>query len=90
MRSHPIGSITRHEWVDTRAVRVDDASAMDAWALRSHCNAVRAIDEGRFDAEIVPIQTAYGLFSVDEYPRRDTSLEKLASLWPLHPETLLI
>ncbi len=59
---------------------------MDAWALRSHRNAVRAIDEGRFDAEIVPIQTDHGLFSVDEHPRRDTSLEKLASLKPLHPE----
>ena len=59
---------------------------MDAWALRSHRHAVSAIDEGRFDAEIVPIQTAHGLFCVDEHPRRDTSLEKLASLKPLHPE----
>ncbi len=59
---------------------------MDAWALRSHRNAVRAIDEGRFDAEIAPIETSHGLFSVDEHPRRDTSLEKLASLKPLHPE----
>ena len=59
---------------------------MDAWALRSHRNAVRAIDEGRFDAEIVPIETPHGLFSVDEHPRRDTSLEKLAALKPLHPE----
>ena len=59
---------------------------MDAWALRSHRNAVRAIDEGRFDAEVVPVGTARGLFSVDEHPRRDTSLEKLASLKPLHPE----
>jgi acetyl-CoA acyltransferase len=59
---------------------------MDAWALRSHRHAVRVIDEGRFDAEIVPIQTAHGLFSVDEHPRRDTRLEKLASLKPLHPE----
>jgi acetyl-CoA C-acetyltransferase len=59
---------------------------MDAWALRSHQVAIRAIDEGRFDAEIVPIQTKYGLFEVDEHPRRETSLEKLASLKPLHPE----
>ncbi|NNN28845.1 thiolase family protein [Streptomyces sp. S3(2020)] len=59
---------------------------MDAWALRSHRNAVRAIDEGRFDAEIVPIETPHGLFSVDEHPRRDTSSEKLAGLKPLHPE----
>ncbi|MEO3787458.1 thiolase family protein [Actinocorallia sp. B10E7] len=59
---------------------------MDAWALRSHRNAVRAIDEGRFKEEIVPIETPHGLFSVDEHPRRETSLEKLASLKPLHPE----
>ena len=59
---------------------------MDAWALRSHRNAVRAIDEGRFKEEIVPIETPYGLFAVDEHPRRETSLEKLASLKPLHPE----
>ena len=59
---------------------------MDAWALRSHRNAIAAIDEGRFKEEIVPIQTPHGLFAVDEHPRRDTSLEKLAALKPLHPE----
>ncbi len=59
---------------------------MDAWALRSHRNAIAAIDEGRFKQEIVPIETPHGLFEVDEHPRRDTSLEKLAALKPLHPE----
>lgn len=59
---------------------------MDAWALRSHRNAIAAIDEGRFKEEIVPIDTPHGLFSVDEHPRRDTSMEKLAALKPLHPE----
>jgi acetyl-CoA C-acetyltransferase len=59
---------------------------MDEWAFRSHRNAVQAIDEGRFKEEIVPIDTPHGLFSVDEHPRRETSLEKLASLKPLHPE----
>jgi len=59
---------------------------MDAWALRSHRNAVRASDEGRFDDEIIPVMTSRGLFAADEHPRRDTSLEKLASLKPLHPE----
>jgi acetyl-CoA acyltransferase len=59
---------------------------MDAWALRSHRNAIAAIDEGRFKEEVVPIQTPHGLFSVDEHPRRDTSLERLAALKPLHPE----
>ena len=59
---------------------------MDAWALRSHQNAIRAIDEGRFDAELVPIDTPFGHFAVDEHPRRTTSMEKLAALKPLHPE----
>jgi acetyl-CoA acetyltransferase family protein len=64
---------------------------MDAWALRSHRRAVAAIDDGAFADEIVPlkIQGADGAFvdfSVDEHPRRNTSLEKLASLKVLHPE----
>jgi acetyl-CoA acyltransferase len=59
---------------------------MDAWALRSHQVAIRAIDEGRFKQEIVPIETPYGVFETDEHPRRDTSMEKLAGLKVLHPE----
>jgi acetyl-CoA C-acetyltransferase len=51
----------------------------DRWALRSHERAARAIDEGLFADEIVPV----GDVSVDEGPRRDTSLEKLASLKPV-------
>ena len=51
----------------------------DGWALRSHERAVRAIDEGRFEDEIVPV----GDFAVDEGPRRDTSLDKLAALKPV-------
>jgi len=59
---------------------------MDAWALRSHQRAVQAIDEGRFKEEIVPVETPHGLFGIDEHPRRDTSMEKLAKLKVLHPE----
>ena len=51
----------------------------DEWALRSHERAVRAQDAGLFDDEIVPV----GELSVDESPRRDTSLERLASLKPV-------
>src|SRR5947207_11208801 len=51
----------------------------DEWALRSHERAVQAIDEGRFEDEIV----AVGDLEVDEGPRRDTSLEKLSSLKPV-------
>ena len=51
----------------------------DAWAFRSHQRAVAAIDAGRFADEIVAI----GDLDTDESPRRDTSLEKLASLKPV-------
>ena len=50
----------------------------DRWALRSHERAVKAIDEGRFRDEIVPV----GDFAVDEGPRRDTSYERLSRLRP--------
>ncbi len=64
---------------------------MDAWALRSHQRAVAAIDAGSFQDEIAPIEVTRRdgttvTFAVDEHPRRDTSIEKLASLKPLHPE----
>ena len=59
---------------------------IDEWALGSHRKAIQAIDEGRFKQEIVPIETPHGLFEVDEHPRRDTSIEKLAALKPLHAE----
>jgi acetyl-CoA C-acetyltransferase len=51
----------------------------DRWALRSHERAVKAIDEGLFEPEIVPV----GELTVDEGPRRDTSIEKLARLRPV-------
>ncbi|MFB7498751.1 acetyl-CoA C-acetyltransferase [Streptomyces sp. NPDC056161] len=52
---------------------------MEEFALRSHQRAVRAVDEGRFDRELV----AYGDVTADEGPRRDTTLEKMASLKPV-------
>ncbi len=51
----------------------------DAWAFRSHQRAVAAIDEGRFAEELVSVNGV----EVDEAPRRDTTLEKLASLKPV-------
>src|SRR5215212_1559645 len=51
----------------------------DRWALRSHERAVKAIAEGRFADEIVSVDG----FAVDEGPRRDTSLDKLAQLKPV-------
>ena len=64
---------------------------MDAWAFRSHQRAVAAIDAGAFKEEIFPVEVTgrdgtTRTFETDEHPRRDSSMEKLASLKPLHPE----
>jgi acetyl-CoA C-acetyltransferase len=51
----------------------------DAWAFRSHQRAAAAQDEGRFEDEIVAVNGV----AADESVRRDTTLEKLASLKPV-------
>ena len=61
--------------------------AQDAFALESHKRAIAAIDEGRFDDELVPV-TVSGpkgqatQITTDESPRRDTTPEALARLKP--------
>jgi acetyl-CoA acetyltransferase family protein len=71
---------------------------MDALALQSHQRAARAIDEGRFEGEIVPLEArahpdvpgaadVHGMIENDEGVRRDTSLEKLAGLRGAFSET---
>ncbi len=61
--------------------------SQDAWALRSHQRALAAIESGKFAEEIVPVGVRRMgsdpvLFSTDEGPRRDTSIEALAALKP--------
>ena len=57
--------------------------AQDAFALRSHQRAIAATDNGTFKREIVPVPLPNGrLMEIDEGPRRDTSLERLATLEP--------
>jgi acetyl-CoA C-acetyltransferase len=51
---------------------------MEAFALESHTRALRAIEEGRFDREVIPLNGV----SMDETPRH-TSMEKMAELQPL-------
>ncbi|QUQ65222.1 acetyl-CoA C-acetyltransferase [Kutzneria sp. CA-103260] len=58
---------------------------MEEFAFRSHARAIEAIDQGRFAAEIV----AVGEMAVDEGPRRDTSMEKMAALKTLRPDGLV-
>ena len=57
---------------------------MDRWALRSHERTIAATDEGRLPEEIVPVTISSRkgdtVVEVDESPRRDTSLERLAKL----------
>lgn len=60
---------------------------MDQFALESHRKAIAAIDAGKFQAEIVPVEIPgkkgqTTVFAEDETPRRDTSLEVLAKLRP--------
>jgi acetyl-CoA acyltransferase len=67
---------------------------MDALALESHRRAARAQDEGRFDSELLPLPSKVAgaedvegePLAYDEGVRRDTSLEKLASLKPAFRE----
>jgi acetyl-CoA acyltransferase len=67
----------------------------DVFSLRSHQRAAAAIDAGRFRDEIVPLEVKVLhadnghkarvdtiTFSVDEGPRRDSSMEALARLRP--------
>ena len=61
---------------------------LDEYAYNSHMKAIEAIDEGRFEDEIVPVEVPQRrgdplVFDTDECPRRDTSLEALARLRPV-------
>jgi 3-oxoadipyl-CoA thiolase len=67
-----------------------EREAQDAYALRSHQRAVAAAEEGLFAEEIVPIEAPRGretvTVEVDEGPRPDASLERLAALRPVFRE----
>jgi acetyl-CoA acyltransferase len=56
--------------------------AQDEYAARSHQRAAEATESGRFDDEIVPVETDGGLVEEDEGIRPDTTAEKLAGLPP--------
>jgi acetyl-CoA C-acetyltransferase len=62
----------------------------DHWAFRSHQRAIAAQDAGKFAEEIVSVPVGKGktgetvYFSIDEGPRRETTLEKLAKLKPVY------
>ncbi|MDP3386741.1 MAG: thiolase family protein [Eubacteriales bacterium] len=60
----------------------------DAFAYESQIKAIKAIDEGRFKDEIVPViikgrKGSETVFDTDEYPKRDTDIDKLSALRPI-------
>lgn len=64
---------------------------MDRWAYESHQKALAAIETGRFEAEIVPVEVpgrkgSVNIIDQDETPRADTSPEVLAKLKPAFKE----
>lgn len=59
----------------------------DEWAFHSHQKAIRAVEEGKFQEEIIPVEVPQRkgdpiVVDQDEAPRKDTTLEKLAGLRP--------
>lgn len=65
--------------------RITRAEA-DEFSLQSHMKALRAIKEGFFRNEILPVEIESGIFEKDECVRDDTTLEKLSRLKPVFKE----
>jgi len=76
------------ETAENVAARYEISRAdQDAFALRSHQRAVAAQQSGRFAPEIIPVTIPQKkgeavVVAIDEHPRADTTLEKLAALKP--------
>ena len=83
MRSRPQTTITLGDTAEEVAI-LDGITRedSDAWGLRSQDRAVAAQKGGRFDDEIVPVETTAGAVTSDEGPRPGTTMEKLAALKP--------
>ncbi|PSP94943.1 acetyl-CoA C-acyltransferase [Halobacteriales archaeon QS_4_62_28] len=76
-----VGELQMGMTAETVAEEFDiDREAQDEYALRSQQRAAAATDSGRFDDELVTIETGNGPVEEDEGIRRDTALEKLANL----------
>jgi len=77
---------TMMTWAETAAREYGlSRKEVDKWALLSHQRACAAIESGKFKEEIVPVPVPQRrgealLFTEDEHPRRDTSLEALSKL----------
>jgi len=90
-RSAPVsiyGDLTMGDTAENVAERFAiSREEQDAYAAKSQRRAINAIDSGRFEQEIVPVTVRDKkgqevVFAIDEFPRRDTSVESLAKLKP--------
>jgi acetyl-CoA C-acetyltransferase len=79
-------------WAETAAKKENvSRQEADEWALGSHQKAIAAIDSKKFSEEIVPISIPkkkgeVTTIEIDETPRRETTMEKLAKLPPVYPD----
>jgi 3-oxoadipyl-CoA thiolase len=76
MATIPMGETAEEVAALDRISREDS----DAYALRSQERAVAAAKDGRFDDELLAVETPAGTVSADEGPRPDTSIERLGKL----------
>ncbi|UCB48207.1 MAG: thiolase family protein [Deltaproteobacteria bacterium] len=85
MQEYPVGGgmgLAAERLAEKYAISRDE---QDQLALSSHQRAVRAIKEGRFGREIVPVEVPLrkgktAVVDTDEHPREDSSLERLGKL----------
>ena len=80
-------------WAETAAKKEKIArEEADRWAFRSHQRAIAAQNAGKFTEEIVPVPIGKDksgqpiIFNIDEGPRKETTLEKLAKLKPVYAD----
>lgn len=88
MLMDPIHKVMMGETAENLADKYNiSREEQDEVAYRSHKNALAAIDDGRFKEEIVPVTVKQrkkeAIIDTDEHPRREVSLESLATLKPV-------
>jgi acetyl-CoA C-acetyltransferase len=85
----PLSGLLMGQTAENLACRYEISRAeQDEYALRTQRRAAAAIDGGRFDAEIVPVEIKgrkgeRATLTRDEHPRADTTIEALAKLKPV-------
>jgi acetyl-CoA C-acetyltransferase len=79
----PISGLNMGQTAEKIAREFDiSRAAQDEWSAQCHLRLARAWDEGRFDSQLVAVETEDGSLATDEGLRRDTSVERLAKLKP--------